>query len=127
MVLVFFLVLGKISGTKENDGGSESYLAGIIVLVILLVISFVIIAYFVYQTRLKSPSTDAKPETANDENNSRHIYDTPVTNNEQENNEQSTYAALKRPGPGEVDDGHVYAHLNQVLQNVYQNQGETGM
>ena len=123
----FFLVLGQASGTKENDGGSESYLAGIIVLVLLLVISLVIIAYFVYQTRLKSPSTGGKQETTNDESNSRHIYDTPVTNNEQANNEQSTYAALKRPDPGEVDDGHVYAHLNQVLQNVYQNQGETGM
>ena len=66
------------------------------------------------------------PETTADENNSRHIYDTPVTNNEQANNEQSTYAALKRPGPG-VDDGHVSAHLNQVLQNVYENQGETGV
>ena len=128
MVLVFFfLVLGQVSGTKENDGGSESYLAGIIVLVILLVISLGIIAYFVYQTRLKSPSTEAKQETTNDENNPGHIYDAPVTNNEQANNEQSTYAALKRPGPGEEGDGHVYAHLNQVLQNVYENQGETGM
>ena len=90
---------------------------------ILLVISLVIIAYFVYQTRLKSP----KQETTNDENRSRHIYDIPETNNEQANNEQSAYAALKRPGPGEVDDGHVYAHLNQVPQNIYQNQRETGM
>ncbi len=63
----------------------------------------------------------------NDESKSRHIYDIPVTNNEHANNEQSTYAALKRPGPGEVDDGHVYCHLNQVPQNVYENQGETTM
>ena len=90
-------------------------------------ISLVIVAYFVYQTRFKPPRTKVKQEPTNDENNSRHIYDTPVTNNEQANNEQSTYAALKRPGPGEVDDDHVYAHLNQVLQNVYQNQGETGI
>ena len=123
----FFKVLDQVSGTNENDGGSEKHLAAIIVLAILLVISLVIIAYFVYQTRLKSSSTEPKPETTNDENNSQHIYDTPVTNNEQANNEQSTYAALKRPGPGEVDDDHVYAHLNQVLQNVYANQRETGM
>ena len=90
-------------------------------------ISLVIVAYFVYQTRFKPLSTGGKQETTTDENNSRHIYDTPVTNNEQANNEQSIYTALKRPGPGEVDDGHVYAHLNQVLQNVYQNQGETGI
>ncbi len=94
---------------------------------ILLVVSLVIIAYFVYQTRLKSQSTEAKQETTNDENNSRHIYDTPVTNNEQANNEQSTYTALKRPAPSEVDDGHVYGHLNQVPQNVDENQGETRM
>ncbi len=90
-------------------------------------ISLAIIAYFVYQTRFKPPNSEAKQETTNDENNSRHIYDTPVTSNEQANNEQSPYAALKRPGPGEVNDDHVYAHLNQVLQNVYQNQGETGI
>ncbi len=88
-------------------------------------ISLVIIAYFVYQSRFKPPSTEAKP--ANDESNSRDIYNIPVTNNEQANNEQSICTALKRPGPGEVDDGHVYAHLNQVLQIVYENQGETGM
>ena len=80
-----------------------------------------------YQTRLKSSSTEPKPETTNDENNSRHIYEIPDTNNEQADNEQSTYTALKRPGPGEVDDDHVYAHLNQVLQNVCANQRETGM
>ena len=94
---------------------------------ILLVISLVIISYFVYQTRLKSQSTEAKQETTNEENKPSHIYDIPVTNNEQANNEQSTYAALKRPGPGEEGDGHVYAHLNQVPQNVYEFQRETWM
>ncbi len=123
----FFKVLDQVSGTNENDGGSEKYLAGIIVLAILLVISLVITAYFVYQTRFKSSSTEPKPETTNDENNPRHNYEIPVSKNEQVDDEQSTYTALKRPGPGEVDDGHVYAHLNQVLQNIYENQGETGM
>jgi hypothetical protein len=27
--------------------------------------------------------------------------------------------------PGEVNDDHLYGHLNQVRQNVYANQGET--
>ncbi len=97
------------------------------ILLVISLVSLVIIAYFVYQTRIKSQSTEAKRETTNGESKSRHIYDIPETNNEQANNEQSTYAALKRPGPGEVDDGHVYGHLNQVPQNVYENQGETRM
>ena len=81
-----------------------------------MVISLVVSAYFVYQTRLKSSSTEAKPETTNSENNPRHIYDDTADGNyEQVDDEQSTYTALKRPGPGEKDDDHVYAHLNQVL------------
>jgi hypothetical protein len=41
-------------------------------------------------------------------------------------NEESTYTALKRPGPGEEEnDGHLYAHLNEV-HNDYVNQKETG-
>ena len=66
-------------------------------------------------------------ETTNDENNSRRIYDIPVsTNYEQVDDEKSTYTALKRPGPGEVNDDHLYGHLNQVGQNIYANQRETG-
>ena len=112
----------------DHDDASEKYLIGIIALAILLVISFVIIAYFIYQTRRpKASNTEANVETTNDENNSRHIYDTPVSNYEQGDDEQSTYTALKRPGPGEANDDHIYGHLNQVLQNVYANQGETGI
>jgi hypothetical protein len=34
---------------------------------------------------------------------------------EQVEDEESTYTALKRPGPGEEEnDGHLYAHLNEV-------------
>ena len=66
-------------------------------------------------------------ETTNDENNSRHIYDVPVSNCEQVEDEQSPYTALKRPGPGEVNDDHLYGHLNLVLRNVCANQGETGI
>ena len=66
-------------------------------------------------------------EPTNDENNSRHIYDVPVSNYEQVEDEQSTYTDLKRPGAGEVNDDHLYGHLNQVLRNVCANQGETGI
>ena len=70
----------------------------------------------------------AKQETTTNENKLRHIYDIPETNNEHASNEQSAYAALKRRGSRDVDDGHVYAHLNQVPQNIYElSQGETGM
>ncbi|CAB4006567.1 Receptor-type tyrosine- phosphatase delta, partial [Paramuricea clavata] len=117
-----------VSATDEIDDGSGKYLTGIIVLAILLAISFVIIAYFIYQTRrLKSSNVEANAETTNDENNSRHIYDVPVSNCEHVEDEQSTYTALKRPAPGEVNDDHLYGHLNQVLRNVYTNQGETGI
>ncbi len=125
-----FQVLCHVSGTDENNGDTEKYLIGmigIIVFAVLLVISLVITTYFVCRTRPKSPDTEAKPETNNDETNPRHIYDIPDTNNEQVDDEQSTYTALKRPAPGEEGDGHVYAHLNQVLQNVFESQGETGM
>jgi hypothetical protein len=66
---------------------------------ILLFISFVIIAYFIYQTRRpKSSNTETIVETTNEENNSsRHIHDIPVSNYEQVDDEQSTYTALKRP------------------------------
>jgi hypothetical protein len=49
--------------------------------------------------------------TTNDESNSKHIYDIPLNNYEQANDEQSTYTALKRPGPGEVNDDNLYGHL----------------
>jgi hypothetical protein len=47
-------------------------------------------------------------------------------NYEDVENEESTYTALKRPGPGEEEnDVHLYAHLNDV-NNHYVNQKETG-
>ncbi|CAB4027856.1 Receptor-type tyrosine- phosphatase F [Paramuricea clavata] len=100
----------------QKDTG-EKYLAGIIVLAILLVISFVIIAYFIYQNRRRK-SSKANPENkSKDRNNSRDIYENPDNddaNYEQVENEESTYTALKRPGPGEEEnDNHLYAHLNE--------------
>ena len=117
----------QVEGKNENhDGMSEKYLAAIIVLVILLVISCAVIVCLFYQTRVKLPSTESKPETTNDETNSRNIYDVPLNNYENVEDDHSTYTALKRPALRETGDDHVYGHLNQVIKNVPKNQGETG-
>jgi hypothetical protein len=97
-------------------------------LVILLVISCAVFAYFIYQTRVKSTNTEEpKPETTNDQKDSRHIYETPVNNYENVEDDHSTYTDLKRPAPGEASDDHVYAHLNQTLKDLKKNQGQTGL
>ena len=109
----------------------ENYLAGIIVLAILLVISFAIIAYLIYQNRRRK-SSKANPENkSKDRNNSKDIYENPDkiqddANYEEVENEESTYTALKRPGPGkEENDDHLYAHLNDGHKD-YVNKKETG-
>ena len=66
-------------------------------------------------------------EITNEENNPRNIYEVPDCNYEQGDDEQSTYTALQRSGPEKGNDDHLYGHLNQVRQNVYANQGETGI
>jgi hypothetical protein len=110
-----------------EDG--EKYFVGTIVLAILLVISFVIIAYLTYQNR-RPKSLKANPENkSKDRNNSKDIYENPDkiqddANYEQVENEQSTYTALKRTGKEENDD-HLYAHLNEGHKD-YVNQKETG-
>ena len=110
----------------------ENYLAGIIVLAILLVISFAIIAYLIFQNRRRK-SSKANPENkSKDRNNSKDIYENPDkvqddANYEEVENEESTYTALKRPGPGEEENyGHLYAHLNKGHKD-YVNQKETGL
>ena len=95
-------------------------------LVILLVISCATIAYLIYQIGFKSPSAGAKPETTNEENDSRDIYDVPANNYENVEDDNSTYTVLQRPAPGQPSDDHVYAHLNQELKDVQTNQGQTG-
>ena len=118
-----FLVLGSSKNVKT---GSDKYLAGIIVLVILLLISFFIIAYLIYKKRqVKSQNTEDKQETRNESNPRPNIYDSPVNNYEQTENDQPTYMALKKPGERE-DDGHVYGHLSQV-PHIYANREETGI
>ena len=112
----------QISGKEENDGGSEKYLAGIIVLIILQIISCVTLAYFIHQNRrLKSqPSSD---DQSKGRNYSDKVKDD--GNYEKMEEEQSTYTALKRPGK-EEDDDYLYSHLNEVHYN-YMNQAETGI
>ena len=92
---------------------------------ILLVILVVIIAlYFICQNRRrKSSSTEANVEKTNEVSNPQYIYED-GGNYEQVDDEQSTYTALNKPG--EVIDDHLYAHLNEVTQNMYADQKETG-
>jgi biopolymer transport protein ExbB/TolQ len=99
---------------------SEKYLAGIIVSAVLLVISLVFLAYFIYQIRLLK-SSKANPENkSRDSNNSKDIYENPDkikvdANYEQVENEQSTYKGLEKTGEEENDD-HLYSHLNEGLR-----------
>jgi hypothetical protein len=83
--------------------------------------------YFIYQTRIKSAKTDGKPEAKDEINSGKNNQDIPLDNNDYENveDDHSTYTALKRPGPGEPSDDHVYASLNQAAKNVEKTQGET--
>ncbi len=91
------------------------YFAGIIVLTILLVISFVIIAYVICQNR-RLKSSKANPENKSKERNiSTVIEENPYSNNGDGNyvqveDEQSTYTALNR-GAKEENDDHLYTHL----------------
>ena len=114
-----------VADTDDNDDGSKKYLFGMIALAILVVILVVIIAlYFICQNRRrKSSSTAANVEKTNEVSNPQYIYDD-VGNYEQVDDEQSTYRGLNKPG--EVIDDHLYAHLNEVTQNMRADQKETG-
>ena len=95
----------------------------------MLAISFVIIAYLVYQNRqLKASNTQAKQEKENANNNARDIHDNPDRNDassyEQVDNEQS-YTGLKMLGEDKNYDD-LYGHLNEVSRD-YANQEETGI
>ena len=107
----------------------EEYLAGIIVLAILLVISLAITAYLIYKIyRLKSSKKNPENKKNKERNDSKDDYVIPATqyeNYEQVENEQSTYTALKKPGERD-DDNHVYFHLNEVQKNNAR-QEETGI
>ncbi len=113
-----------------EDAGGKYLVAGIIVLAILLVISFVIIAYLIYQNRRLKSSKENPENKDKERNNSQDIHENPETvkddgNYEQVENEQSTYTALNRSRKDENDD-HFYAPLNEVHKD-YVNQQETGI
>ena len=81
--------------TGENDDDSETCLAEIIVLVILFAISFIIIAYLIYQIRRLKVNTKYKNR---EKDNSKDVYEKPDKvdeDYEQVENKQSTYTALK--------------------------------
>ena len=113
-------------GTVFTFHVGQEYLAGVIVLAILLTVALVIIAYFVYQNR-RLKSLKANPEKKSKErNDSKDINENSDKDDENyEQVEQSTYTALKKPGERD-DDNHVYCHLNQVQKNNA-NQKETGI
>ena len=119
----FFHVLG----TGGSDDGWKLYLAGIIVLVILLIISSIIIAYFVYQTRQLKTSVANTSKKNKERDNSNDIYDDVRNFDENyvlvEDEQLLTYTALKKSGRDESDD-HEYRHLNEVPHD-YVNQKET--
>ena len=108
-----------------NDDGSKNYLVGMTVAILVVILGVIIaLLYFICQKRRrKSSSTKANVEKTNEVSNPQYIYDD-VGNYEQVDDEQSTYTALNKPG--EVIDDHLYAHLNEVTQNMYADQKETG-
>ena len=97
----------------------EKYLAGIIVLMILLIISFLIIACLIYQIRRLKSSKENSENNRKEKNYSKGIYENPDKLKDDGNYEEmediqlSTYTALKRP---EDENEHLYTHLqmNQV-------------
>jgi FtsZ-interacting cell division protein ZipA len=107
-----------------NDDGSKNYLIGMTVAILVVILVVIIALYFICQNRRrKSSSTEANVEKTNEVSDPKYIYDD-VDNYEQVQDEQSTYTALNKPG--EVIDDHLYAHLNEVTQNMYADQKETG-
>ena len=79
---------------------------------------------------MKSPKSKPGKETTNDqtERNPRDMYDIPLNDlYESVEDCHSTYTDLKRPAPGEPSDDHVYGNLNQMLKDLKENQGKTGL
>ena len=106
--------------------GGEKYLVGIIVMAVLLVISMAITGYFICQNR-RLKSLEKNLEKMSKEGNvsiDDHVIPAKDEGDfEEVENEQSTYAALKKPGERD-DDDHVYTHLVDT-QKIYVNQEES--
>ena len=98
--------------------------------IILLIISLLVIAYFIYEIRRLKSSKENSENKSKGGNNFKEIYENPDkvkedANYEQVEDEQSTYTALKRTGK-EEDDDHLYGHLHEVLHDNA-NEKETGI
>ena len=107
--------------------GYEKYLAGIIVMAVLLIISMAITGYFICQNRRRKSLKKNSEKISKKGNNSIDEHVIPAEdegNFEEVENEQSTYTALKKPGERDDDDDHVYTHLLDT-QKIYVNQEES--
>ena len=115
----------RASGSHENDG-CEKYLFGISGLGALLVISCIVIACCIRRTRVKPPIAEEIQKTRSEVNNSAaEIYEIPFSRDERDN-DLSAFTDLQPPVPGEPNEDHDYAHLNQALSNDQNNVGQTG-
>ena len=93
---------------------------------VLLVISMAITGYFICQNRRLKSLKKNPGKISKEGNNSIDEHVIPAKdegNFEEVGNEQSTYAALKKPGERD-DDDHVYTHLVDA-QKIYVNREES--
>ena len=105
----------------------EKCLAGIIVMAVLLIISITITGYFIFQNRRLKSLKKNPGKISKEGSNSIDEHVIPAEdegNYEPVQNEQLTYAALKKPGERDDDDDHVYTHLVDT-QKIYVNQEES--
>ena len=99
------------------------YLFGVIALVILVTLLCIVIAYFVHRTRVQPPVAENNQATNSDENNFVEIYEIDITY-EEIDEDHSASTATERPAPGEPNDDHIYAEVNEVFvqENAQHNQ-----
>ena len=98
---------------------------------ILLIISFLIIACLIHQIRRLKSSKENSENNRKEKNYSKGIYENPDKLKDDGNYEQmediqpSTYTALKRP---EDENEHLYTHLQMnELQHDSMNQEKSGI
>ncbi|XP_028412216.1 uncharacterized protein LOC114535041 [Dendronephthya gigantea] len=108
-------VQASVTTSAGKDAGFKVYLVGMIVFIILMIASFVIIAYLVYQNRRLSSQNASARSTNEGGKNSKDIYDVPETSNannyDRVDNDQATYTELQK----RESDDHLYCHLNKVI------------
>ncbi|XP_028417485.1 uncharacterized protein LOC114541879 [Dendronephthya gigantea] len=110
-------VQASCTKSEGNDAGSNSYLVGMIVLIILLIASFVIIACLAYQKRRSRLQNTSGNSTKEDKNNPAYISNVPETSNaniyDPVDDDQATYTELQK----RESDDHLYCHLIKVQNN----------